>query len=77
MLNLNSAKEIIIKPDGDGTFNILFKSDCLIDDNKLEKYVGDVECKIHKAKIKLNVEILSVEDDKMFNLIINSKEGEN
>jgi len=76
MLNLNSAKEIIIKPNGDGYFNILYKFDYPIDENKLGKCVGDAECKIHKAKVKLNVEILSGEDEKMFELIVNSKEGE-
>jgi len=75
MLNLELAKEIIIKPNGDGYFNILYKFDYPIDENKLE--IGNAECKIHKAKVELNMEILSGEDDKMFDLIVNSKEGEN
>ena len=76
MLNLKTAKEIIIKPNGDGYFNILYKFDYPMDEDKLEKCVGDAECKIHKAKVKLNVEILSGEDEKMFDLIVNQKEGE-
>ena len=77
MLNLELAKEIIIKPNGDGYFNILYKFDYPMDEGKLENCVGDAECKIHKAKVKLNVEILSGEYDKMFDLIVNSKEVEN
>jgi len=70
MLNLETAKEIIIKPNGDGTFNILYKWDYLIDEGKSIKCVGDAECKIHKAKIELNVEMLSGEDEKIFELIV-------
>jgi len=77
MLNLELTKEIIIKPNGDGYFNILYKFDYPIDEGKLGKCVGDAECKIHKAKVKLNVEILSGEDDRIFDLIVNSKKGEN
>jgi len=73
MLNLGLAKEITIKPNGDGTFNILYKWDYPIDEGKLEKCVGDAECKIYKAKVELNVEILSSEDDKIFELIVNSE----
>jgi len=76
MLNLELAKEIIIKPNGDGYFNIVYKFDYPIEEGKLEKYIGDAECKIHKAKVELNVEILSGEDEKMFDLIINSKKGD-
>jgi len=77
MLNLELAKEIIIKPNGDGYFNIVYKFDYPMDEGKLEKCIRDAECKIHKVKVKLNVEILSGEDEKMFDLIVNSKEGEN
>jgi len=35
MLNLELAKEIIIKPNGDGYFNIVYKFDYPMDEGKL------------------------------------------
>ena len=60
MFDIKTAKEIIIKPNKDGTFNIVVKYDLYQD--KTIQIVSEVLCEYPRAKLELNIEVLEVGD---------------
>jgi len=72
--DIKTAKEIIIKPNGDGTFNIISKH-YVCDSNNTE-IINEIECKYPRAEIKLDIYLLADISNNLIEFIIKDDDKE-